>query len=536
MDWLSFTLLNVDRRLVSRLRQTTSLDTFKSTTKDFHPEGLYAPEIYGPIGSEQRDVTFSYIDINLQIISPVIALTLFDLKRLYKEIMSGNRHAVWDASVNDFIPAAPTDAGADTGYSFFMSHYNELKPKETKSLIRQQSINLFNRFRDIALSRYVLVIPAGLRDLEVKDGREQEDEINKLYRQLLSTAKLIPNIQDANNKITDTARWKLQETFNAIYKLLFDFLDGKKGYIRGKLTYRRVTNGTRNVLSSQDASSPVMGRADAIRPTDTIIGMMQGLKALLPLAINAIRTTYLPHVDAGNGALYLINKKTLRREMTFVRPEDYDLYTSDEGMEKLINSFQSSHLRQVPIVVQDHYLALIYNDGKKFKIFYDISELPAWADKKYVKPITLTELLYLSGYDRWNDYFMVITRFPVAGQGSTYPSTIRMTTTSKTSMLYELTDDWQNTKPTPAIDFPDRTCSEFITSMAPHPSRLKFMQADFDGDTGSGESVYTDEALEENRNMMNKASFWVAGNGDLLIQVDTDLIERTMANLLADPL
>jgi hypothetical protein len=56
----------------------------------------------------------------------------------------------------------------------------------------------------------------------------------------------------------------------------------------------------------------------------------------------------------------------------------------------------------------------------------------------------------------------------------------------------------------------------------------------FDGDTGSGDSVYTDEALEENRKQMQKASFWV--NGDRLkIDVNTDLIERTMFNLLADP-
>lgn len=57
----------------------------------------------------------------------------------------------------------------------------------------------------------------------------------------------------------------------------------------------------------------------------------------------------------------------------------------------------------------------------------------------------------------------------------------------------------------------------------------------FDGDTGSGDSIYTDEALAENRSQMQKASFWI--NGDRLkIDVNTDLIERTLHNLLADPI
>lgn len=57
----------------------------------------------------------------------------------------------------------------------------------------------------------------------------------------------------------------------------------------------------------------------------------------------------------------------------------------------------------------------------------------------------------------------------------------------------------------------------------------------FDGDTSSGDSVYTDEALAENRELMNKAAFWV-DDDRLKIDVNTDLIKRTLHNLLADPI
>ena len=57
----------------------------------------------------------------------------------------------------------------------------------------------------------------------------------------------------------------------------------------------------------------------------------------------------------------------------------------------------------------------------------------------------------------------------------------------------------------------------------------------FDGDTGSNDSLYTDEALEENREKMEDPSFWIGAGGKLTIDIETTLIELTMASLLADP-
>lgn len=536
LNILNFWLLNVNRELVQKLQPVTVLDTFEGATKNFHPDGLYSTEIFGPIASDNRDENFAYIDINAEVISPCVCLTLFELKRLYKDIMAGKRYAIWDESEKDFMPVPPGEVGGDTGYSFFMSRYKELTPSKTKSLQRQDSIDLLNKYREIALSRYVLVLPAGLRDLEVKEsGREQEEELGKLYRKLLSSSKMIPNVSNKNHKSLDNVRWVLQNTFNDIYKYFFNIEDGKKGFVRGKWSARRVMNGTRNVISSMDCSSPVMGRADEIRSTDTIVGMIQGLRCLLPVAIHATRTKYLPNVDAGNGYLYLIDPKTFKRERTLVKPLDYDAFVTDEGIEKLIVEFRYRDNKHELITVDGKYIALIYNDGNEFKVLYDINELPADKDRKFVKPLTYCELLYLSGHERWGTYYGLLTRYPVTGSGSTYSSTIRLVTTTRSSMVWELNDSWER-KEIPAICFPDRSISEFVTSMAPNPTRIKGLGADFDGDTASYEAVYTDESLTEIKNKMNSASYWVTPDGKLKLDVNTDVIERTLHNLLADPI
>lgn len=537
ISYIDFYLLNVNKQYVGSLPQVTSVDTFMGMTKNFHPEGIYSTEIYGPIGSQQRDENFAYIDVKIPIISPVVCRALFELKKLYQEICASTRYAVWDAKKKDFEPANPGDPGADTGYLFFISHYDELKPARNDSTRRDGTLDFFDKFRDIALSRYVLTLPAGLRDMIIDGDSDQEEEIGQYYRKLLTLSRAIPE-RGAPTRLTDVARWKLQQVFNDIYIYFFDFMNGKKGYNRGKVTSRKIVNGTRNVISSFKSGSVKMDGVDALRPTDTVVGLYQGLKALLPVAQHHIRTKYISKTLAGDGNMYGVNKKTLKREFLEVNSDVYDMFSTDEGVEKLINKFTDHDARHAPVMIdKDHYLALIYQDEKTFKVFFDISELPDNLDKSKVTGLSLAELLYLSGYNVWNDYFLFVTRYPVTGQGSTYSSTIRLETTSSTRIKYELSDGWElvEDKEHAAISFPRRDITEFVTSMAPHPTRINGLGADFDGDTSSGNAIMSEEALEENRKILNSKHYWFNADGSMKITLTNDVIDRTLYALLKEP-
>lgn len=536
LNWVDFYLLNINKSLVSALKPITTTDTFAGMTKNFHPEGLYSTEIFGPVGKEERDSTFAYIDVKLDIISPTVALALFGLKQLYEEICSGRRYATWNEKEKDFEPALPTDAGADTGYTFFMKHYNELNPARNTSMRRDDTLDFFFKFRQFSVSRYVLVLPAGLRDLMIRqDGRDQEEEVNPIYRRLISLARAVSERATAST-ITDPVRWKIQSTYNEIWEYFFNFMDGKRGYARSKVTSRKVVNGTRNVLSSAQVGSIEMGRADQIRATDTRQGLLQTLKALLPVAQYHIRERYLSNIRAGDGNLYGVNVKTLKREFLEVSGKVYDLYATDDGVEKLINRLEDRESRHQKLYIdKDHYVALIYQDANVFKVFYDIDELPAGYDKANVDGITLVELLYLSGYDIWNDYFTFVTRYPVAGRGSTYSSTIRLETTTPSAMKYELDENWQRKEAKPAISFPRRDINDFVESMAVHPSRLNGLGGDYDGDMTSSNGVMSEEALEENRNWVNSREYWFDTTGRFKMNPTNDVIDRTLSALLKPP-
>ncbi|QQO90739.1 putative RNA polymerase III large subunit [Erwinia phage pEa_SNUABM_42] len=533
LNWVDIYLLNVNKSLVSQLRQITTTDTFQGMTKNFHPEGLYSTEIFGLTGSEQRDASWAYIDVKLDIISPTVCLGLFGLKKLYEDICAGKRFAVWNEKEKDFEPALPSDKGADTGYNFFLSHYKELAPARNDSLRRDDSLDFFFKFRDVSLSRYVLVLPAGLRDLIVReDGRDQEEEIGGMYRRLISLARAVPD-RNVRTELTDPVRWKLQQAYNDIWMYFFNILDGKGGFARRKVTSRKLQNGTRNVLSSFSTGSKVMGREDQVRATDTRIGLYQGLKSLLPVAQYNIRERYLSQIRAGDGNLYGINTKTLKRELLEVRGKVYDLFTTDDGIERLINRLEVTEARHQPLMIdKDHYVALIYQDNKHFKVFFDIDDLPEAFDRKNVRGISLGELLYLSGYDLWNDYFMFVTRYPIIGRGSTYSSTIRLETTISSLYIHELEDDWLTPKKKGAISFPDNRVATWVESMAPHPSRLKGLNGDYDGDMGSGNVPFSIEALEENRRWVNSKNYWFSTDGSFKVQPINDVIERSINALL----
>lgn len=535
LNWIDFYLLNVNKSLVANLPEVKVTDTFYGMTKNFHPEGLYSTEIFSLVGREERDEKFAYIDVKLEIISPTVCLGLFTLKKLYEEICSGRRWAVWNEKEKDFEPALPSVAGAGTGFSFFLKRYNELSPKRNKSLRRDDSLEFFEQFRPNSLSRYVLVLPAGLRDMQFKGEREQEDEVNPMYRSLLTLAKAVPD-RNATPELTDAIRWKLQQKFNEIWMYFFSLQDGKGGFTRRKVTTRRTMNGTRNVLSSFSTGSKVMGREDEIRATDTRMGLLQGLKALLPIAQYHIRETYLSKIQAGDGSLYGINPKTLKREMLDVSGRTYDQFTTDEGIEGLINSYRDKERRHQPVLIDGtHYVALIYQDKKRFKVFYDIGELPKEFDRANVSGITLAELLYLSGYGVWNNYFSRITRFPVAGRGSNYTSTIRIETTTTSSLKYELQDDWETLSEKGATAFPDRFNPNFVDTMAPHPSRIVGLGADFDGDTGTNSCLMSEEASNENHMWVNSRSYWFSTDGKFKVKPINDVISYALSSLLRPP-
>lgn len=466
------------------MKPVTSTDYYENTKGELHEEGLFSISIFGRIGDEVRDRRFSYIDIKTEVFHPIIYNRLVRLKKLYQGILNGDQYAVWDAERKDFVLA--NELAGQTGFAFFCQHWKDIEFARNKSDIRDMRANLVEKYRDKGLTSKIMVLPAGLRDIEVdENGRTNVNEINDLYRKLLSISRVLPDHDGIkNDPAHNLARRLLQGCFNDIYDMLESMLAGKEGFFQGKWSARNVTNSTRNVITAMDTSVAELGSPNAPRFTDTIVGLWQLSKAVLPLTIHHLMKGWLSQAFAyGNRTARLVDPVTLRSELVDVSSDAYDRWNTVEGLEKVVASYKELSLRNKPVLIDGRYLALIYapKDRAVFRIFGDIDELPPELDRKDVRPLNLMELLYLSGYQMWNEQVGTVTRYPIINVGSCYPTTVYVKTTVVGEVRRELGPDWQfmsNDEKYVAPEFPTYEPLAYQDSLVIPSTRLAGLDAD----------------------------------------------------------
>lgn len=528
-------LLKLTPERLQGLRPVTSIDFFESANGDLHEDGLFSIPIFGRIGSDERDEHFSYIDIKVEILHPIIFERLTKLKAVYKNIIAGTQHAIWDNEKKDFIPS--DEVNGETGYSFFMRHWKKIQFVRNDSAIRDLRIQLIEKYKDRATTSKIVVMPAGLRDIETEDdGRVVVGDINTLYRKLISTASTIPDSEHiATDRTHDLARMMLQNTFNELYALIEQMVTGKRGFFQSRWASRAVFNSTRNVITAADLSTEFLGGANSPKYTDTVIGLHQASRALLPVTIYHLKNSYLQNIfNYGDNRALLVDPATLTSEVVEISSESYDRWMTAEGLEKVVASYGEVGLRDRPVMIEGRYLALVYTgEDMTFKIFHDVNDIPEGFSKNSIRPITLVELLYLSGYRIWNNYVALVTRYPVTGVGSCFPATLKVKTTIVGEVRRELDDNWLPMGDDRlALEYPILPATAYLDSHVVNSTRLAGLGADFDGDTCSLSCIYSDEAIAEQKAYLNSKNAFADPRGGLRASSAVPTIELVVRNML----
>lgn len=519
------------------LKPVTKLDSFDASGQQFHEDGLFSISIFGRVGDERRRTQFSYIDLRTTILHPELFRVITSMKQLYRDILAGQAYAVFDESLKDFVRSDAIHG--QTGYAFFLSKTDQIQWPLSNSPARQEVVRLLNTYRSSMTTRYFPVMPAALRDLELgDDGRPQEHEINKLYRKLLAVSL---NVQESairqNIESLNAVRWLLQQTAMQIFAMLEDMINGRRKLIQNRWTARRVFNGTRNVISAMDTSAQRLGDPGNIRITDTGLGLYQTLKGLGPVPIHRLQTGILSKVFPGvNQPALLINRKTLKLEPVNLPSNVIDGWITVEGLNRVLTAFQHESIRHREMIIADHYVALIYKGpDMTFRVFQDIDTLPEGRSKNDVYPVTFAELLYASIYAVARKYPNTLTRYPVQGTGSIYPSWTYLVTTAQHEVRSELNDHWMPMDSDHiAYRFPVRG-SAFIDTALPHPTRLQGLGGDHDGDTVSNNYLIMDESVSEIDTFLKSKKAYVGPDGQFLSSTAISPVELVFMNMTGQP-
>ena len=78
----NLSLLNLDSgNIYKQLGKVTSGNMFDGANYNLHPEGLWSNEIFGPVGDPLRLKKQAYMDLNVEILHPLV----------YRELISANK-------------------------------------------------------------------------------------------------------------------------------------------------------------------------------------------------------------------------------------------------------------------------------------------------------------------------------------------------------------------------------------------------------------------------------------------------------------
>lgn len=538
----NLSLLVPSKEQLRTIRPVTTLDIFDGPGGNFHDDGLFSTLTFGRVGDPLRDRTFGYIDMHIPVLHPVMYSRLIKLKALYKGILSGQQYAVFDETQEDFVE---TDVlTGQTGYAFFVSHWEKLNPKKTGSSSRDLRVELLNRYRDQAFLKHLLVMPAGLREADIDtDGRVSMDEVNELYQSVMMSSRNIPETLGRNDDLSvyDRTRFTLTLQVLKIYEYIERLISGKGGFIQSRWASRRVFNGTRNVLSSLDPAAVDLDAPNRPKMNDTVVGLYQASKSVLPKTIYSLKTSVVGEIfETTNNMVQLVDPKTFKQTWVEISNEDMDRWGTDEGLERVVNDLSVVEKRSRHVEVAGHYLALVYVDNQSnYRILRGIEELPEDRDPKWVRPITYAELIYLSGLGMWYTTSAFVVRYPIENYNSSIPTKSYVKTTVVGELRYPLNEDWQRDDSLPlALEYPrfvEGETPQYHDSISVPAPYLDSLGADFDGDTVSYNAVYSQEAIEESDRFFKTRRAYIQTGGGLAFSINVATLKLAMRYMSGDP-
>lgn len=525
-------LLILTLKELTNVPEVKVLDIFDGVSRNFHNDGLFSITSFGRVGEEKRNRMVGYIDLKLDVFHPTFFKIVCELKSLYPDILSGKKYAVFDKKKKDFVESDPING--QTGYEFFCKHYLELEPEQNESNRRKEYIKTFHSRKHNCMMSKFLVTPAGLREYVVDEaGKPSEDDINKLYRKILSISNTVSGLnRSINLEFLDSIRMKMQLAIKEVYDYLLDMLDGKNKFILGDWAARTIYESTRNVISSRIPRNDSILSAKKVSTNQTVVGLYQFLRATHPLATKQVREGFMGSVFTGpNSPAVLVNKKTLKRELKENVSEYYEKWMTLAGLEKTFASFGNEYIRNNPIMIDDMYAGLTYLDYEKriYKFFQDIDDLPEGFDRSKVKPMSYAELLYTSVYPGHTEIPATLTRYPISGLGSIFVSYCYLATTVVGMEMKYLADDWNNVLFT-VNEFPKG--DEFLNSMVISPTNLPRAGADFDGDMMSFIAILSKDSQKEIKKMMNSRTFYVGPDNKMAFTADDDISSVVLKYML----
>jgi DNA-directed RNA polymerase beta' subunit len=452
---------------------------FLDATRHPTSDGLFAYELFGLSGSYDRKTIFGYIDLKKPFLHPVVYKLLTSMDKRIAQLISGAKY--FKVVNGEFVE---DEEQGETGIKVLFENWDKLKFRRTGSSIRDDKIDLLAKLKkeEIFTTKW-LVIPAFYRDInmaKISSGKISVDEINNLYAKLLNACSAVEDDTgfDFMGAMTEN---RVQLLMVEIYNELTQALAKKNGMIRRFLMGKSIDYATRAVISAPRINSTDYQK-QKIDFIHTGVPLSHMCNLFFPFFVKEIQDFLKEEFESVNFIYMLDDPKkkpepgNMKRVYLKNPMEDYSL----DAIKKYLNMFIKSP--------EDRFHRLYVNtDEGKLPLTLYYEDLG--------REFTLTDLLYIVGYNIAQKMHVYVTRYPIEHYQNIYATRIFLLSTYKTKMQ-KIGNRWFEDYPDIYLDYPISE-NPFIDTMLLNNSYLAALGGDYDGDMVSIRGVYSQEANEE---------------------------------------
>jgi len=236
----------------------TSSQLFLGKSGTYHPQGLFSEEIFGIDGSKERSKNMSWIDLNCQVIHPV----LYDIirKRIDRKIvklLSGE--TVF--SLDNTGRLVEDKEGEIKGMSSYIEHIRHIRFRSDFEESGDDDEDLLPTDRDKIINMLythikqgtffidkLIIISPDFRPHTIMQttGANRLDPINDIYKSIIEVSNQLKNV---SGSLYDIFSYKMQNLMVDVYEYIRSKTAKKHGIIRNLMLGKRMDYSARTVIT-----------------------------------------------------------------------------------------------------------------------------------------------------------------------------------------------------------------------------------------------------------------------------------------------
>lgn len=476
-------LMDIDRYIkVNDLKEVTTQKLYVAQNV-FHPQGLFSEDIFGQT-SDERAYRCAYIKLPIHVFNPCVSKAIINRsggiirKMAYGEVRCNIENGVLVANKE----------GQYSGLKDLYDIWEQIDVRKTLATRSQDAIDVLTKSpKRLLFNDKVLVLPPGMRDIGIRNGKQTKSELNTLYMHILGLKSVT-----AHTTTTDIYQiyGKFQDAVANIYTYIHDLVGAKNGFFQKNLLAKTTLWTVRNVISAPryNTDDPPIGLFHTGYPLHTCVSL------------------FFPLV-----------KFQMKQFLSY--NNIYDIHPTKEEVnpDNIKNIYDDK-------MIDDLLKIYMMNPGSRFKKLYlDPEEkkciifeyLDIKNNETIARPLTLTDVVYMcckiAIVDA--DRHVYTVRYPIGDYFGSFFTKVHVLSTTDT-MQIQFRGETFKYYPIVDVDRPhNRVATSFADTLTPSNSRLKPIGGDYDGDTVKSVGIWSDEANKKAEELMYSKVYNITAGG-----------------------